>query len=224
MGKKERIELLIDGGNAKPDAATSQRLGPMKINIGAVMSAVNEKTNDFKGMKVPVKITVDTETKDFEIDVGLPPTSELIKKELKIDKGSGQPDKEKIANISVEHLIKIAKMKKEGMFVNNLNAAVKTIAGSCNSIGILIEGKTSAEFNKDLESGTYDTALQEEKTEPSPEKLKQLQQQLTEVQEAIKKEQEKLKASKQAEKKEEEKAEEKKEEPKKDEKKDAKKK
>src|SRR3989338_6934891 len=110
MSKKETIEILIEGGKAKADASLAQKLGPMKINIQDVLKTVNEKTDSFKGMKVPVQVIVDPKTKEFEISVGTPPISELIKKELNLQKGSSFPNKDKVANIGIEQAIKIAKM------------------------------------------------------------------------------------------------------------------
>ncbi len=193
MGKIEKIDLMVDGGNAKPDASIAQRLGPLKINIGEVMKKINDKTAGFKGMKIPVKVEVNVETKEVGIEVGTPPVSELVKKELALEKGSGTPNREKIRNIGVETLIKIAKMKMDGMLVNSLKSAVKSIAGSCNSMGILIEGKLSNEFTKDLESGKYDKELASELTDVSSDKQKLLEKELTAVNEKIKKELERLK-------------------------------
>ena len=101
MGK-EIIEMLVDGGKAKADASVAQKLGPMKINIQNVLNKINEKTESFNGMKVPVKLTVDKDTKEFEVSIGTPPIAELIKKEFNLKKGSSFPDKDKVANISIE--------------------------------------------------------------------------------------------------------------------------
>ena len=226
MGKKETIDMMVEGGAAKADAAMSQKLGPMKINIQEVLSKVNEKTAHFKGMKIPVKVIVDVDTKDVELEVGTPPTTELIKKELNLQKGSGKPDKEKVGNIAIEQLIKIAAMKEDSLLEGTLKARVKSIAGSANSLGVLVEGKPSGEFTKDLEEGKYANELENNVTEVSKEKQDKLKEQLGTMQEQLKKEAEKLEAAKVAEKpKEEEKKEgeaaegEKKEEEKKEEKK-----
>lgn len=197
---KEKIELMVEGGKAVANATVGQTLGPLKINIADVLSKINEKTASFKGMKVPVKVIVDTTTKDIDIEVGSPPVTELVKKELKIEKGAGEPDKNKIANIAIEQVIKIAKMKQDSMFANSLKAAVKSVIGSCGSIGILIEGKTAVEINPEIDAGKYDNEISSEKTDVSPEKAKQLKAQLTEVQERLKKELEKLAAEAEEEK------------------------
>jgi large subunit ribosomal protein L11 len=178
MGKKETIEILVEGGKAKADASMAQKLGPMKINIQDVLNHINEKTDSFKGMKVPVKVIIDPETKEFEISIGTPPISELIKKELNLQKGSSFPNKDKIANIGIEQAIKIAKMKESSILHNSLKAVVKTVVGSCNSLGILVEGKESKDTNKVIDEGAYDKEINEIKTEVSNEKKKVLQEQL----------------------------------------------
>lgn len=191
---KETVEILIEGGKATAGAQMGQSLGPLGINISDVLAKINEKTSSFKGMKVPVKVIVDKDTKKFDLEIGTPPVAELIKKELDIKKASPEPNKQKIANISIEQVIKIAKMKQDSMFTNSLKSAVKSIIGSCNSLGILIEGKTSKEINKDINNGLFDKEILEGKTEPSPEKKKKLMIQLAEVQTELKKELEKLEA------------------------------
>jgi len=189
---KETVEILVEGGKATAGAQMGQSLGPLGINISDVLGKINEKTSSFKGMKVPVKVIVDKDTKKFDLEIGTPPVAELIKKELNIKKASPEPNKQKIANISIEQVIKIAKMKQDSMFINSLKSAVKSIIGSCNSLGVLIEGKTAKEINEDINNGLFDKEISEEKTEPSEAKKKKLLIQLAEVQ--LKKELEKLEA------------------------------
>ena len=180
MGKKETIEILIEGGKAKADASLAQKLGPMRINLQEVLKVINEKTHSFSGMRVPVKVIVDPETKDFEISIGTPPTAELIKKEIGIDKGSSFPNKDKVANVGIEQIIKIAKMKESSILHNSLKSVVKTIIGSCNSLGILVEGKEAEDINKDVNEGKYDKEINQNITETNPEKKKILKEQLDE--------------------------------------------
>jgi len=193
------VDLIVEGGQAKAGPALAQPLAPLGVNIQEIVTKINEKTSSFKGMKVPVKITVDINSKTSEIEVGSPPISELIKKEIKLDKGSGEPNKNKIANLGIEQVIKLAKMKEDSMLVNNLKSGVKSVIGSCNSAGILVEGKNSVEINKDVDSGVFDTQINEEKTEVTPEKAEQLAKVLKSVQKKIEKEMEKEKAEKEAE-------------------------
>ena len=174
MGKKQTVEALVEGGKASAGPPIGSSLGPMKVNIGQVVSQINDKTKDFKGMKVPVKIIVDTESKEFEITIGTPPASQLVLKEINLEKGSGEPHVNKAGVISFEQVIKIAKMKSSSLIVNNLKSAIKTIVGSCQSAGILIDGKDAKEILKEINEGKYDSLIKSEKTEPDAEKKNRL--------------------------------------------------
>ncbi|HLC57857.1 MAG TPA: 50S ribosomal protein L11 [Candidatus Nanoarchaeia archaeon] len=191
---KETFDMLIEGGKAVANQNLATKLGPAGINLNSLLAAINEKTQAFKGMKVPVKIIADLKAKTYEIEIGAPPVHELIKQEAAIQKGSGTPDKQKLANLSVEQVIKIAKMKKDSMLVKTLKAAVKSVSGSCNSAGILIEGKQSGEFCKEIDQGNYNNELQQELTAAPKEKTAILRQQLDSYNERAKKEMEKLAA------------------------------
>lgn len=198
MAKIEKIDFITDGGKAAPTPAIAQKLGPMKINIGQVMSKVNDKTKAFTGMKVPVKLLIDVDTKEVNVEVGTPSTSELLKKELGIEKGSSARNKEKVANAAIEQLIKVAQMKYDSMLVHDLKAATSQIIGSCNSLGILVEGLEPRDAVKVLKEGKFDSEIKQEKIEPSKEKVSLLKKQLEEVQAKLKAEQERLKALEEA--------------------------
>lgn len=187
MVKLEKIELIVEGGKATPTPAVAQKLGPMKINIGQVMSDVNKKTEPFRGMKVPVKLSINPEDKSYSVDVGTPPVSELIRTELKLEKGSGQPNREKIGNMAIEQVIKVAKMKHDSMLSKTLKASVKQVIGSANAMGLLVEGKIAREINGDVDQGKFDQEITAEKIDVSKEKNEQLKIQLAKVQEELKK-------------------------------------
>ena len=180
MSKKEIIEILVEGGKAKADASLAQRLGPMKINIQEVLKVINEKTHSFNGMRVPVKVIVDSDTKEFEISIGTPPIAELIKKELGLDKGSSFPNKDKVFNIGIEQVIKIARMKESSILHNSFKSVVKTVIGSCNSLGILIESKEAKDIIKEINEGKYDKEINSGITDINEEKKKKLKQDLDE--------------------------------------------
>jgi large subunit ribosomal protein L11 len=181
MGK-ESIDVLIEGGKASAAPPLGPALGPLKINIGQVVAEINKKTQAFKGMKVPVKVIIDTETKEFEIEIGTPPASGLIKKELNLKSGSGYPNKDKVANMAMEDVVKVAMMKQDAFFSNGVKQASKIIIGSANAMGILVEGKIAVEINPDVDAGKYDDIFNAEKTDVSDDKRKQLAEQLDEVQ------------------------------------------
>jgi len=214
------IKLLVDGGEMKPGPALSQKLGPLGMNMGDIMSKINEATKDMKGLKVPVELDVNPTTKEFSIQVFSPPVSELLKKELGIEKGSGEQNKLQVANASIEQIISVAKKKLQNLLAKDLKAAVKLVVGTCVSLGILIENKPAVEIEQEIDNGKYDKEIQEEMTETSEEKKAELK----EYFEKVKEEQEKIikqeKAAKEAEaeKKEEDTTEEKPAEEKKEEK------
>jgi len=189
-----KIDLMVEGGKASPTPQMAQTLGPMKINIGEVINKINEKTTSFNGIKVPVKLTIDEKTKEVDIEIGSPPAMELIKKEINLKKGSGKPNTSKVANIPIETVIKVAIAKKESLFTNSLKSAIKAVAGSCNSAGILIEGMTSQELNEKIDAGMFNDEITNEKTEAPPDKKAKLKAQLAEVKKELEKELEKLKA------------------------------
>ncbi|MEA3414023.1 MAG: 50S ribosomal protein L11 [Nanoarchaeota archaeon] len=169
-----KMKLLVDGGSMKPGPALSQKLGPAGINIGEVLSKINEVTSGFKGMKVPVELDIDITTKTFEIEVFSPPVSELLKKEAEIDKGSKMQARFKSGNLSIEQIINVAKQKMGNLLCNTLKTAVKTVVGSCVSLGLLIESKTPQEIEKEIEEGIYDKQIEEGIIETSEEKKKEL--------------------------------------------------
>src|SRR3972149_9045150 len=90
MGKVT-VQLMIEGGKATAGPQIAQPLAPLKVNIAQIITSINDKTKEFSGMQVPVKVVVDGATKEFEIKVGSPPVSSLIKKELKKEKLARAP-------------------------------------------------------------------------------------------------------------------------------------
>ena len=177
---KEVIEMLVEGGNAKPGPATAPRFSQLKINVGEVFNKINQETREYKGMNVPVKVIVDTDTKEYTIKVGVPPVSSLIKKELglekigssgskkdakgekkeKTEKAEMSKERKIVGNLTIEQCIKIAKMKQSSLLSKNLKSAVKEIVGSCVSIPITIEGKSPKQVLKEIDEGLYDSKIQ----------------------------------------------------------------
>jgi len=197
-----QIKLLVEAGDMKPGPVLSQKLGPTGIPINQVIQKVNESTKSFKGLKVPVELEIDIKTKDVNIKVLSPPVSELLKKELGAEKGSGDHKQINVANASIEQIISIAKTKFPDLLSKDLKAAVKTILGSCISLGILVENKSPKEIINEIGEGKYDSEISQEKTETSEEKRKELDEYFSKIkdeQERILKEQEAAKAAEGAE-------------------------
>jgi large subunit ribosomal protein L11 len=175
------IKLLIDGGDMKPGLVVVQQLGPMGINLGKVISDVNEATKEFKGMKVPVELDVDEKTKEFEVRTSSPPTSELLKKELGLDKGTADHKNVKMGNASIETIIKVTKVKYSNMLEKEFKSAVKSVLGTCSSIGILVENKEPNELIRDVEEGKFDKEINEKKTEADEDKKAKLKEYFDEI-------------------------------------------
>jgi large subunit ribosomal protein L11 len=111
-------------------------------------------------MKVPVKVEVDTETKKFTVEVGIPPTTALVAKEAGIPKGSGTPGRDYVGDLSMASAVKIAKMKIDGSYAKDLRGAVKEVLGSCVSMGVKVEGKPAKEAYADIAAGNHDALLE----------------------------------------------------------------
>jgi len=183
----ETIEQLVEGGKATAAPPLGPALGPMGVNIGEVVNQINEKTKSFKGMQVPVKVIVDTDTKEFDIEIGTPPASALIKKEANIEKGSGNPDEDKVADLFMEQIIKVAKMKESNLLGKTLKQKVKEVIGTCNSMGVLVEGVPAYKAIRLVNKGDFDKAIKEEKTELSEEQKKKLEEKRKKLQAEIEK-------------------------------------
>jgi len=161
MGKTV-CEALVEGGKASAGPPIAPVLGPTGVNLYQVVQEINRLTADFKGLKVPVKITVDTETKEFEIEVGLPPTSALILKEVGSEKGTGEAGKEVTGNLTIDQVISIAKAKERDLMGANLAKRVKSVLGTCVSMGVTVEGKDPREVQREIDQGAYADKLQQQ--------------------------------------------------------------
>lgn len=156
------VEILVPGGKATPGPPLGPALGPLGVNIKKVVDEINEKTKQYNGMQVPVKVIVD-EKKNISIETGTPPTSALIMQEAGIEKGSGKPNSELKGNITLEKAIKIAHMKKQDMLSYELKNAVKEVLGTCVTLGVTVEGKKPREVQQAIDKGEFDEIFKKEK-------------------------------------------------------------
>ncbi|MBA3977700.1 MAG: 50S ribosomal protein L11 [Nitrosopumilus sp.] len=160
MSEKKIVNALVSGGEASAGPPLGPALGPLGINILQVVNTINEKTKDFPGMKVPVKVEVDSETKRFTVEVGIPPTAALIFKESGINKGSGTAGTDFVGNISMESVVKISKMKLDVSYAQDIKSTAKEIIGSCLSLGIKVEDKVAKDVYADVSAGKYDSLFE----------------------------------------------------------------
>lgn len=168
------VKLLVEGGNMKPGPTVAQQLGPIGINIGNVISDVNEKTKGFNGMNVPIILEIDSKTKNYEIIVKSPPTSELLKKEASISKASGARLKTIVGNIAFERVIFVSIQKHDNMLSNDLLDSIKSVLGTCQAIGLLVDNKEIKEVLIDLSEGIYDAMIKAKKINVDEEKSNKL--------------------------------------------------
>jgi large subunit ribosomal protein L11 len=185
------IKLLVEGGNMTPGPAVAQQLGPMGVNMGKVISDINAATQEFKGVTLPVHLTVNPETKEVSIKVLSPPTSELIKKELGVTTASGARLKQRVGNFAIEQVIAISKAKHDSMLSKDFMSTLKSVIGTCQSLGVLIENKETKEIMQNIKIGMFAEEISAKKTDVDPEKRKALDSYFETIatkQEAIKKE------------------------------------
>ena len=154
---KQTISSLVTGGEASAGPPLGPAMGPMGVNIMQVIEAINEKTKEFKGMKIPVTVSVDADTKEWEIEVGIPSASALLLKEAGIQKGSSTSGTEWAGDITADSIVKVANVKLETSYASSLKSVAKQIVGTCVSLGIKIEGKTPKEFTAEINDGKWDS-------------------------------------------------------------------
>lgn len=160
---KTVIQALVEGGKATPAPPLGPALAPSGLNVVQVIGQINEKTKEFSGMSVPIKVIFEKGSKDFEVEIGTPPSSALIKKELglkePVKEEAGAKGKKNIGNITAAQIAKIVKMKSSATLAKDAKQQAKELAGTCLSLGVTVEGKNPREFIKDVDSGKFDSVF-----------------------------------------------------------------
>jgi large subunit ribosomal protein L11 len=157
----ETIEILVPGGEADPGPPLGPELGPTPVDVQAVVQTINDETAAFDGTEVPVTIEYE-EDGAFTIEVGVPPTAALIKDEAGFETGSGDPDTNFVADLSVEQVKTIAEQKVSDLLAYEVKGAAKEVAGTCVSLGVTIEGENARTFKQRVDDGEYDDVLEAE--------------------------------------------------------------
>jgi large subunit ribosomal protein L11 len=158
MPNEKTLKFIIDGGKATGGPPIGPALGPLGVNVMDVVNTINSLTKDFAGMRVPVEVIINLDTKEFKVTVGIPTTAALLLKELKAEKGAENPSKS-IGNLSIEQVIKIAKIKMPDMLAKNLKSATKEILGTCLSLGIKVENRDPREVIRMVNEGRFDDLI-----------------------------------------------------------------
>ncbi|WP_251343389.1 50S ribosomal protein L11 [Haloplanus halophilus] len=155
------IEVLVPGGEASPGPPLGPELGPTPVDVQAVVQQINDETAAFDGMEVPVTVEYDDDG-SFTIEVGVPPTAELIKDEAGFETGSGEPQETFVADLTVEQVQKIAEQKQSDLLAYDLKNAAKEVVGTCVSLGVTIEGNDPRQFKDRIDEGEYDDRFADE--------------------------------------------------------------
>ncbi|MFC6614012.1 50S ribosomal protein L11 [Halopenitus salinus] len=153
------IEVLVPGGQANPGPPLGPELGPTPVDVQDVVNEINEETAAFDGMEVPVTVEYDDDG-SFSIEVGVPPTAELIKDEAGFETGSGEPQSEFVADLDVEQVKTIAEQKSSDLLAYDTKNAAKEIGGTCASLGVTIEGEDARTFDDRVDDGEFDDVLE----------------------------------------------------------------
>ncbi|RLG61157.1 50S ribosomal protein L11 [Candidatus Geothermarchaeota archaeon] len=161
MATKKTFNFIIDGGKATAGPPLGPSLGPLGVNVPMIVDRINELTKEFAGMRVPVKVTVDVDTKEFEVEIGIPTTSALIAKEAKIEKGSSNPGREYVGNLAFDQVIKIAKILKRKVKVGSFKGLILQVIGTCVSMGVKVDNKPPKEVTRLVKEGIYDEKIKE---------------------------------------------------------------
>ena len=146
------IAALVEGGKATAGAPFGPALGPLGVNTNAIIAEINDKTKQYGGIKIPVKVFVDSGAKTYRIEVGAPPTSALILKELGLQRGA-KAKAEIVGNITLEQVKKIAEAKESKIYGSTIAHRVSQVLGTCKSMGVTCEGEDPRVTIKKIKDG-----------------------------------------------------------------------
>lgn len=151
----QTVNVMVEGGKATTSAPLGPALGPLGLNLGEIVKQINEKTKSFQGMQVPVSVIVtDPTNKLFEIKVGIPPTSALLKKEIGLEKGASKRKEQSAGDATLDQIKNVARSKMDSLLATDLRGAVLEVLGSCVSLGVTVDGKDPEEVQKLIKEGS----------------------------------------------------------------------
>lgn len=159
MTDEKIVPALVTGGEATAGPPLGPTLAPLGLNVVAIVKEINAQTSDYPGMRVPVKIIVNTDTKQFRVEVGTPTTSALLAKEAGVQKGSGTPNSDLVGDLKMEQLVKIARAKMPQTYASNVKSGVRELLGACVSMGIKVEGLNPRDALLEVGKGKWDSLL-----------------------------------------------------------------
>lgn len=147
---KVKLNALVSGGKATAGPPLGPALGPLGVNIGQIIAKINEATKEFAGMDVPVTLEIDPSDKSFDVIVGKPPVSALLKNEAGVAKGSGATGTEVAGDVSMDAVKRIAEQKADQMWGGSEKARIKEVLGVARSAGITVDGKSAKVVTESL--------------------------------------------------------------------------
>jgi large subunit ribosomal protein L11 len=156
---QKTFSFIVNGGKATGGPPIGPALGPMGVNIMAIVNNINEETAEYDGLPVPVDVTIDTDTREYSVKVGMLTTFALISQATGIEKGSGTPNTNFAADLTFNQLIGVAKKKREGIYAASMKAAVREVLGTCQSAGVTVDGRHAKEVQDAVLAGEYDEQL-----------------------------------------------------------------
>ncbi|MDA7978048.1 MAG: 50S ribosomal protein L11 [Pirellulales bacterium] len=133
------VKFQVPGGQATPAPPVGTSLGRFGINLGQFVQQFNDKTKDAGGIPIPVVVNVYND-RSFEFETKSPPAAALLKRQAGIAKGSGVPNKDKVGTVTNAQLEEIAKMKMDDLNARDMEHAVRMIAGTARSMGLVVDG------------------------------------------------------------------------------------
>jgi large subunit ribosomal protein L11 len=158
---EKSFNFIVNGGKATGGPPIGPALGPMGVNIMAIVNEINAQTKEYDGLPVPVDVVIDTDTKKYTVKVGMLTTFALISQTAKLDKGSGTPNTAYVADITMDQLVSIAKKKRAGLYAASLKTAVREVLGTCQSAGVTVEGRPAKDVQDAIKAGEFDEKLAE---------------------------------------------------------------
>ncbi len=153
------VRAKVKGGQASTAPPLGPALAQHGLDTEKVVSEINELTKGFEGMEVTVNVYVNTDTKEYRIEVKSPSTTSLLLKAAGAERPSGDPTHKKVGNLTLEDVIKVALLKKHELTAKTLKAAVKTILSTAAAIGLTVDGKEPKDVLKEVDGGAHDDLL-----------------------------------------------------------------
>ncbi|MCS7110723.1 MAG: 50S ribosomal protein L11 [Ignisphaera sp.] len=159
MARIKVVKAQVEGGKASLAPPLGPALSDTGLNVSEVIDKINRMTGEFKGYTLTVKIIVDLDAKNYNIELELPTITSLLLSAAKASEPSGDPMHKKIGNIGIEDVTKIAILKKQELNTKSLKAAIKMVLSSARTVGLTVENRDPKDVIRDVDRGVYDEII-----------------------------------------------------------------